>query len=198
VDPLKLLWNAERDVLASLLRILEGRPRAARADGDRAADTDLDMAWALAASHEVHSGLAALTQARDTARSSVRVAPRRMSMRAEVENEERRVARLDLLASATLDLMRTIVDLEARGAEPSAERSAEVHEIREVMRELASAQRPWSRRTVEQIGERMRELERRALPRGSPEDAIVALAARRVAQDILRMLPSQMPAPARV
>ena len=197
-DPLKLLWKAERDVLLSLLRILEGRPRPARANDDHAVDADRDMDWALAASHEAHRQLTALTQARGTARTSVRVAPRRMPMRAVVENEEQRVARMYLLASAMLDLVRTIADLGARGADPSAERSSEISELADAMRELVSAPRPWPRRTVEQIGERMRELERRALPRDSPEDAIIALAARRVAQDIMQMLPSHMPARATV
>jgi uncharacterized membrane protein YgaE (UPF0421/DUF939 family) len=192
-DPLKLLWKAERDVLASLLRILEGRPRPARANGGEA-DADPDMNWALAASHEAHRQLTALTLARGTARTSVRVAPRRMPMRAVVENEERRVARMYLLASAALDLVRTIVDLGARGADQSAERASEIGELADAMRELISARRPWPRRTVEQIGERMRGLERRPLPRDSPEDAIIALAARRVAQDITRMLPTHMPA----
>jgi len=103
-----------------------------------------------------------------------------------------------LLANASLDLVRTIVDLGARGAEPSTERSSEISELADAMRELVNAPRPWPRRTVEQIGERMRELERRPLPRDSPEDAILALAARRVAQDIMRMLPSHMPARAAV
>lgn len=201
-DPLKLLWKAEREVLASLLHIFDGRPRPARANGDRGAgadaDADPDTDWALASSHEVHRQLTALTQARGTARASVRVAPRRMSMRAVVENEERRVARMYLLANAALDLIRTIVDFGARGVDPSAERSSEIRELSDAMRELANAPRPWPRRTVEQISERMRELERRSLPRDSPEDAITALAARRVAQDIMRMLPSQMPARAAV
>jgi uncharacterized membrane protein YgaE (UPF0421/DUF939 family) len=197
-DPLKLLWSAERDVLASLLRILEGRPRPARADGERAAGADPDMDWALAASHEVHRQLTGLTRARGTARASVRVAPRRMSMRAIVENEERRVARLYLLANATLDLVRTIVDLGGRDVDPSSERSSEIRELVDAMRTLVAAQRPWPRRAVEEISERMREIERRALPRDSPEDAIIALAARRVAQDIMGMLPSHMPARAAV
>ncbi len=193
-DPLKLLWKAERDVLASLLRILEGRPRPARANGGSAADVDPDTDWALAASHQAHRQLTALTQARGTARASVRVAPRRMPMRAVVENEERRVARMYLLASATLDLVRTIVDLGARGADRSAERSSEISELADAMRALVNAPRPWPRRTVEAIGERMGELERRSLPRDSPEDAIIALAARKVARDIVQMLPSDMPA----
>ena len=128
-DPLKLLWKAEREVLASLLHILEGRPRPTRANGDRGADADPDTEWALTASHEVHRQLTALTQARGTARASVRIAPRRMSMRAIVENEERRVARMYLLANAALDLVRTIVDFGARGADPSAERSSEIREL---------------------------------------------------------------------
>ncbi len=197
-DPLKLLWNAERNVLASLLGILEGRRRPARANGEHPEDDDPAMAWLLAASHEVHRQLTALTQARSTARAAVRVAPRRMPMRAVVENEERRVARMYLLASATIDLVRTIVDLGARGADPSAERSSEVGELADAMRELLDAPRPWPRRTGERIGEHMHGLERRSLPRDSPEDAIIALAARRVAQDIMRMLPSHMPARATV
>jgi uncharacterized membrane protein YgaE (UPF0421/DUF939 family) len=188
-DPLKLLWRAERDVLGSLLRILERRPRRESPNAPANPDEEQDMDWPLAASHDVHRQLTALTQARDTARVSVRVAPRRMPMRAVVEEEERRVARLYLLVNATLDLMRTTVDLGARGAGRSAPRLSEIRELADTVRELYDAPRPWQPRMVEQISERMRELERQPLPRDSPEDAIIALAARRVAQDVVRILP---------
>ncbi len=189
-NPLKLLWNAERGVLASLLRILEASPRGTAANGDADEELDRDMDWALAASHDVHRQLTALTQARNTARVSVRVAPRRMPMRALVEDEERRVARMYLLANATLDLMRTITDFAARGGAPSPERLSEIRYLAGAVRALRDAPRPWRARTVEQITESMRELEGRPLPRDSPEDAIIALAARRVAQDVIRVLPS--------
>ena len=208
-DPLKLLWGAESGVLSSLAAILERRTAAGARRGagsselaDREADShglDPEMAgmkgmegvdWTLAASHDVHRQLSALTQARGTARVSVRVAPRRMPMRGLVEMEEVRVARLYLLASAVLSLMRTMFDLGERGASASGECVAELDELAAVMHMLLDARRPWSLGMVQDVTSRMRALLDRPLPRASPEDAILTSASRRVARDVIAPLPA--------
>ncbi len=174
-DPLKLIWSAEGSVLRSLLRILERRAAPA---GEGA---DPEMGWALAASHEVHARLSALTQARATARASVRVAPRRMPMRRLVEMEERRVARLYLLASAVLGLMRTAMDVSGRRVEPDPACAAEMEQLADGLRSLLQAPRPWPEPTLRQIDAQMRTLLEQPLPDSTPESAVLTTAARRVA-----------------
>jgi uncharacterized membrane protein YgaE (UPF0421/DUF939 family) len=182
VDPLELLWEAERDVLLSLRRILERRWPAAR-------DADPEMDWALSASHDLHRRLTALTQARGTARTTVRVAPRRMRMRAVVEQEEMRVARMYLLASGVLSLMRTIMDVEERGVAAAPQRASEIDELDGAFGSLLDAPRPWRPASVHEIAGQMQELAGRPLPREPPESVFTATAARRVARDMIGVLP---------
>jgi uncharacterized membrane protein YgaE (UPF0421/DUF939 family) len=184
VDPLKVLWDAENGLLRSLLRILERRPASASAE----METDPDMDPALAASHEVHRKLTILTQARATAATSVRVAPRRMSMRSMVEHEETRVARLHLLAGGVLSLMRVVIDLAEESAAPWPALIFDVQELAQTLCILVDAPRPWSLPTVAQARARMQALLDRPLPSDSPQGAIAITAARRVARDVLGLL----------
>lgn len=183
-DPLKILWDAENGLLRALLRILEQRPPASEG-----AEADPDMDPALTASHEVHRQLTALTQARRTARTSVRVAPRRMSMRSTVEREETRVARLYLLASGVLSLMRTMIDLAEQRAGPRPELISEVQGLARTLRTLLEAPRPWRPPTVSEARARVQALLGIPPPRDSPQSAIATMAARRVARDVLALLP---------
>jgi hypothetical protein len=113
-----------------------------------------------------------------------------MPMRGLVEMEEVRVARLYLLASAVLSLMRTMFDLGERGASASGECVAECDELAAVMHMLLDARRPWSPGMVQDVTSRMRALLDRPLPRASPEDAILTSASRRVARDVIALLPA--------
>lgn len=177
-DPLKLLWEAEQSVLSALESILAGR-----------LPQEEGMDWALSASHMVHGRLTALTRARDTALVSVRVAPRRMPMRHAVEAEEMRVARIYLLASGALTLMRTTTDLGGTRGALSAVCQAEVQELADTLELLVSAPRPWTPAVVDEVRRRMRSLRGRPTDAETPASAIVTTAARRVAGDILRVLP---------
>jgi uncharacterized membrane protein YgaE (UPF0421/DUF939 family) len=184
-DPLKLLWDAERGVLRSLVRILERRPPPTP-DPD---DADPDMDWALVASHDVHRRLAVLTEARSTASATVRVAPRRMWMLAIVEREDMRVARMYLLASGGLSLMRTMLDVGEGGAAAPPECVSEVDELAGALRTLADAPRPWPAATVREVTRRMQQLGRRPRGEQSPASAVLTTAARRVARDMIGLLP---------
>jgi uncharacterized membrane protein YgaE (UPF0421/DUF939 family) len=193
-DPLKLLWNAENGVLRALVRILARRSPSA-SDGHVnpgiEPDMDPDMDWALAASHELHRELSALTQARGTARTSVRVAPRRFVMRSAIEQEDTRVSHLYLLAGGTLSLMRAMWEADASGAGYSPACAREVDELARAVRALLDASRPWSQPTVADASERMRELLSRPLTDQSAGSAIVTGAARRVARDLIGVLPDR-------
>jgi len=181
-NPLKLIWEAEEGVLRSLRGVLSS----GRLSGSCA---DEEMDWALSASHEVHARLAALTQARNTARVTVRVAPRRMPMRGVVEAEEGRMARMNLLAGGVLALMRTRMDIaETRGG-PSARCEQEIGELGAALDELLRARRPWSGGVVAEVSRRMRALRERAADGVASPGAVLATALRRVAQDIIELLP---------
>ena len=116
VEPLRLLWRAENGVLRAVRSVLLREPLPPSRGSDR------DMDWPLAASHEVHRRLTALTAARRTARANVRIAPRRMPMRGRVEAEERRVAGMYLLAGGALALVRAIADADEEGERRSRPR----------------------------------------------------------------------------
>jgi uncharacterized membrane protein YgaE (UPF0421/DUF939 family) len=189
-DPMKVLWSAESQVLRALVRILERRPPPA----EERAETDPDMDAALAASHDVHRRLTTLTLARGTARTCVRVAPRRFSMRSAVEREEMRVARLYLLASAALNLMRAMGEIEEHAAAPALERVSEADDVARCLEMLLDAPRPWPRRIVAQVLAQMRALVQRPLPSGPAQGADVAGAARRLAGEIILLMPDT-PAP---
>lgn len=180
-DPLALLWGAEDGVLRALLEILERRPSSAPAGS-------ADMDWALASSHELHRRLSALTQARRTARMSVRVAPRRLAMRARVDREEERVSRMYVLASSVLSLMRTTFDESAPEVALQAERAFEVEQLTGALRILLDAPRPWSADALAGAAGSLRELLARSPPREPPQSAVRATLCRRVAADVIAVL----------
>ncbi len=182
-DPLKVLWRAEAGVLRALSAVLRREPLPAH----RHRDPDMD--WTLLASHEVHRRLTALTQARSTARAVVRIAPRRMRLRARVELEERRVAVMYLLAGGALSLVRALADSEESGERVDEAAQREVQALAEAVRSLPAAQRPWSALALVGARREMTELLAAPLPGGSPASLAVSTAARRVARDLLALIP---------
>jgi hypothetical protein len=85
--------------------------------------------------------------------------------------------------------MRTMVDVAEYDAGTSPECAAEIDELAGALRALLDAPAPWPARTVEEVRRQMHELSGRPLPRESPESAIVTTAARRVARDVIGLLP---------
>jgi uncharacterized membrane protein YgaE (UPF0421/DUF939 family) len=183
VEPLRLLWRAEDGVLRAVRSVLMREPL------PRARGRDPDIDWALAASHEVHRRLTALTAARRTAGASVRIAPRRMRMRGRVESEERRVAGMYLLAGGALSLVRAIADAEEDGTGIEGEVLEEVDSLAAAVPSLLAAERPWAALALVEPRRRLGALLAAPLPSRRPESAAVAIAARRVARDLLGVLP---------
>jgi uncharacterized membrane protein YgaE (UPF0421/DUF939 family) len=133
--PLLLLHRAERSVLRTLADLLSEalartHPRPLPDEG-----------FALSAGYTIHRQLAMLAQARSTARTNVRVAPRRWRMRPAVDRENERTARLDLLADAVLGLVRTLA---VQTKPPTEELTRHVHGLQAVLAELAGTSQPWS------------------------------------------------------
>ena len=98
--PLPHLWAAERAVLDSLADALEQVSQLLRESKPP------EPEWTLAAGYKIHDKLGELAQARARARANVRIAPRRWRLRLQVDAEDRRIARFDLLANAVLSLVR--------------------------------------------------------------------------------------------
>jgi uncharacterized membrane protein YgaE (UPF0421/DUF939 family) len=136
-QPLSLLANAESDVLrtlaAKLAEVVE-LLRSGRTSSDE---------WTLATGHAIHRQLAALARARATARVNVRVAPRRWRLRAAVDAEVGRTARLDLLANAVLSLIRAATLRRDGQREPPAVLQDAIASLASSLGALAGANRPW-------------------------------------------------------
>ncbi|WP_051767824.1 FUSC family protein [Amycolatopsis vancoresmycina] len=99
-DPHRLLGEATEDLFAELRDALCGL----RLGGPPSAGDDVDRE--LAAGQRIHARLAALDQARGTARQAVLVAPRRWKARASVHRAIARSRHLTLQANAVLTLVR--------------------------------------------------------------------------------------------
>jgi uncharacterized membrane protein YgaE (UPF0421/DUF939 family) len=179
VEPLKLLWAAETGVLKAVAEILE------RDSGGAGEEHGMD--WVLRASHEIHARLTTLTQARGTARTVVRVAPRRLEMRPIVEAEERRVARLYLLASGVLALARTEMDLDDLELDTSGRFERGIDTLARAVRELLATARPWSRADVLELRAGLQALGAEPLP-PAHADAVLAVSVKRIAGDVVCLL----------
>lgn len=104
--PLPMLRDAEHSVLAALRDILR---RIARPP--QSAEPD----WFPNASEHLNAQLAALSQARATARQIVRIAPRRRRLRPAVTAADQRAAQLTLLCGTILALARSTIAARGNG-----------------------------------------------------------------------------------
>ncbi|OBK20820.1 hypothetical protein A5634_11580 [Mycobacterium asiaticum] len=102
-NPVKVLLTARAGVLRALHDTLEEIEQVL-SDPQRAAPE-----WPLACVDRLHNQLGALTEARSTARLIVRRAPLRLTMRPRIDSVDQQAARLGLLASAVLQLARSII-----------------------------------------------------------------------------------------
>jgi uncharacterized membrane protein YgaE (UPF0421/DUF939 family) len=142
-DPLRLLHDAERRLLAELATTLE------QAVEMLSRSIDPGVRWALARGAEVHGRLAELTSARATARANVRVAPRRWRLRPLVEAELARLGRLDALVEDVLGTARAATRRpQGSGALPTTLRD-ELAVIGAALRQLATTDQPWPKATLD-------------------------------------------------
>jgi uncharacterized membrane protein YgaE (UPF0421/DUF939 family) len=146
-QPLPRLREAERAVLGSLASALEGLVSLLRAD------TPAEQEWTLTAAYEVHQGLARLADARSGARENVRLAPRRWLLRGVVDAEDRRLARLHLLADAVLGLVRAAAGaLEDRQPLP-VPLDQNIAALGTAIGRLAKTPQPWPRELLRGVAE---------------------------------------------
>lgn len=177
-EPLRVLRDAEQEVLRSLAGAL------AQVGALLAAGTPAPPGWTLAATQDIHQQLSGLAQARMTARANVRIAPRRWHLRGAVAEEDARTARLDLLASASLSLIRAATDALDASTKPSP---GGVQELAGVLATLAAGPLPWSDQTLGDVTRRLA-----AMADGPPDGPLSPLV-RAVVRDILLILPSGAP-----
>ena len=190
-EPLRVLRDAEQEVLRSLAGAL-GHLAALLRTG-----TPPQAGWTLAAAQDIHHQLSGLAAARMTARANVRIAPRRWRLRDAVAAEDQRTARFDLLAGASLSLIRAATDALDTSTDPSPggvgqlgpgvaqQLSPEgVGELAGALETLAAGPRPWPDQTLSAVGQRTT-----ALVEGPPDGPLSPLV-RMVGRDILLVLPS--------
>ncbi len=186
VEPLALLGEAQKGVLRSLLGILEDCEQllsAARSDCEDGEEGDL----ALAASHRVHDMLTRLTLARRTAHVVVRVAPRRLHLRGMIDAEDRRLARMYLLAGDALGVLRAALGAHDAGLPPRACASL-LGRSAAVLRLLAEAPWPWAGETVAEASASARELLSEPVAREPPSAVLLSGALHVLARDLVELL----------
>jgi uncharacterized membrane protein YgaE (UPF0421/DUF939 family) len=145
--PLPRLREAESAVLGSLATTLEGLVSLLRAR------TPAEEEWTLTTAYDLHQGLANLAEARSSARTNVRIAPRRWRLRGLVDAEDRRLARLHLLADAVLGLVRAATGaLEDRQPLP-ASLELQIAALGTAIGQLASTSQPWPPRLLLDVAE---------------------------------------------
>jgi uncharacterized membrane protein YgaE (UPF0421/DUF939 family) len=144
-DPLRLLHDAERRLLAELATTIE------QAVELLSSSADPGIEWALGRGAEIHRRLADLASARATARANVRIAPRRWRLRPIVEAELARLSRFDGLAEAVLGTARAAIrPFEGSGALPMT-LGQELAAIGMALRRLAETGQPWPRTVVDDV-----------------------------------------------
>jgi uncharacterized membrane protein YgaE (UPF0421/DUF939 family) len=181
-EPMSMLRDAERSVIRMLADTLESV-------GEMLArEEPLDEGWTLRRGYELHQVLAELARARATARTNVRVAPRRWRLRAAVDAEVARTAQLDLLANAVLSLVRAATPARAVGEALPDELRAEIASLAAGLRRLADARAPWGRELLSDVAATARgAIEHAAAP---PVDrgAVVASILRATAADLIAVI----------
>lgn len=182
-DPLAVIRAAEREVLRSLAgalaRIAELLPTG----------TPPESGWTLAAAQDVHRQLAALEQARATARASARIAPRRWRLRSEVRTEDARISHFDLLANAALSLFRAATGALDMGETVPASLCEAVQELADVLVSLVGTRQPWPAPLLADTSSRVAALIDAVTPAVGPRAPVLASLVRSTGRDLLRILP---------
>jgi uncharacterized membrane protein YgaE (UPF0421/DUF939 family) len=145
--PLPRLREAESAVLGSLATTLEGLVSLLRARAPAEED------WTLTAAYDLHQRLANLTEARSSARANVRIAPRRWRLRGVVDAEDRRLARLHLLADAVLGLVRAAAGALEDGEALPASLEQQIAALGRSIGQLSSTPQPWPPRLLKDVAE---------------------------------------------
>ena len=182
-EPMKLLRNAERELLRSLAGALSHIAGLLRQRSVAQPD------WTLAAAQDIHSQLAALAVARATARANVRIAPRRWHLREVVTLEESRISRLDLLSNAVLSLLRVTADALDEDESLPAGVSGGVGAMADVLTMLAQTPQPWPAALCSAVTARVDETLAGVGSQAGARAPVIASIVRATGRDVLNVLP---------
>lgn len=177
-EPMGVLGRAEQAVLRGLAGLLRELVNFLRTGEAPPAD------WALRGGHEVHQLLGGLARASATAHANVRVAPRRFRLRAVIDAELERIARLDLLANAVLSLLRATTTTEKRGEHLSDPLERAIVQLSLAIGQLAGAPRPWTPELVGEVLTRARGAAEDAAIGGTEDSPVVTAIVQAVAADL--------------
>jgi uncharacterized membrane protein YgaE (UPF0421/DUF939 family) len=181
-QPLRLLADAESDLLRMLSAALSRVVDLLRTGGDAGDE------WTLRIGHDIHRQLAALARARSTARVNVRVAPRRWRLRAAVDAEVRRTARLDLLANAVLSLIRAATVRADGDPLPAPGLQEQIEQIAQGLAVLADADRPWPPTVLTELETAAGGAIAYVTERGVDHDQVVGSILRATARDLISVI----------
>jgi uncharacterized membrane protein YgaE (UPF0421/DUF939 family) len=182
-EPMKLLRNAERELLRSLAGALTHIADLLRRSSVAQPD------WTLAAAQDIHSQLASLAAARATARANVRIAPRRWHLREVVRLEESRISRLDLLSNAVLSLLRVSADALDEDESLPAGVSGGVAAMADVLTMLAHTPQPWPAALCSAVTARVDETVAAVGSQAGARSPVIASIVRATGRDVLNVLP---------
>jgi uncharacterized membrane protein YgaE (UPF0421/DUF939 family) len=182
-EPMKLMRNAERELLRSLAGALTHIAELLRRSTVAQSD------WTLAAAQDIHSQLAALAAARATARANVRIAPRRWHLRQAVTVEESRISRLDLLSNAVLSLLRVSADALDEGETLPVGVSGGVGAMADVLTMLAHTPQPWPDELCSAITSRVDGAVAAVGSEAGARAPVIASIVRATGRDVLNVLP---------
>jgi uncharacterized membrane protein YgaE (UPF0421/DUF939 family) len=183
VDPLALIRDAQRELLRSISGALSEIARLL------ARETAPAAGWVIAAALDVHTQLAALTQARRAARTTTRIAPRRWRLGGAVAAEEERIRHFDLMSSTALSVFRVAANaLEQREPIPPSLAGA-VGELADTLTALSDRAQPWPAALVAAVVARVDATLDAVAPQAAPRAPVLAAALRAMGRDLLLVLP---------
>jgi uncharacterized membrane protein YgaE (UPF0421/DUF939 family) len=144
-EPLSLLAGAERRVLRSLAETLQ------ETAGLLATDAKPRAGWLRARRADGHKQLEVLNRSCATARTSVRVAPRRWRLRAVVALEIGRLTQMDALVDSVGGLARTAISGSGASESLPAALQHEVALLGSALCRLGNTEQPWPAELLDEV-----------------------------------------------
>jgi uncharacterized membrane protein YgaE (UPF0421/DUF939 family) len=144
-EPLGMLAAAEHGVLCSLSDTL------AQSRAGEGQATACQPKWLIERTEHAHSQLEILARSAETARRTVRVAPRRWGLRRAVLAEIERSAQMWPMVDAVIGLARSVVDRPEQSGGLSTRLQEKIDSLRAALHRLATSPRPWSAEVLEEV-----------------------------------------------
>lgn len=144
-EPLRMLIAGERGVLCSLADTLAQT----RISNERG--TPPGGRWLIKRAESAHEQLEVLARSADSARLTVRLAPRRWRLRPAVYGEIERLAQMWQLVDAVIGVARAAVDRIDEGVRLPSSLEKKIDSLQNALNRLATAPRPRSKEVLEEV-----------------------------------------------